>query len=284
MDIFTVLFYQPLFNLLVVLYRLLGDNLGLAIIAIALISRIITIPVTMRQIKMAEQGKELNAKMKEVREKYKNDKEKQSQELMKIQSEYLPGQLAGCLPLILQLILIINIYNVISALVVKGATSFAEVAYGFVPTFAEGYKVNSDFFGINLQQVPGQLSEPSIGVIIPFIVLSILVGVTQYLSTKILMGMNEKRQAAADKGKEAEAKKSTKSKKAKGGKNEAEPDFAEIMQQSTKQTMILLPILLVFMSWNFPAGLSLYWTVQSGFVIIQQIVVDKLREFKLNKS
>jgi len=45
MDIFTALTYQPIYNLLIVFYRLFSDNLALALIAIALISRLITVPV-----------------------------------------------------------------------------------------------------------------------------------------------------------------------------------------------------------------------------------------------
>src|SRR5690348_2310189 len=103
MDIFTVLLYQPIYNLLVVFYRLFGNDLGLAIIAIALLMRLVLFPLTMRQTKMAETSREFNVKLKELREKYKDDKDKLNTEMAKLQSQYLPGQLNGCLSLILQL-------------------------------------------------------------------------------------------------------------------------------------------------------------------------------------
>ena len=105
MDIFTVLFYQPIFNLMVVLYRLFSENLGLAIILIALISRLVTLPISLRQAKMMTTNKEMQEKLDAVKKKFKNEKEKLQQELAKVQSEYLPAQLAGCLPAILQFIL-----------------------------------------------------------------------------------------------------------------------------------------------------------------------------------
>jgi len=270
MDIFSVLFYQPLFNLTTVLYRLLGENLGLAIIGIALLSRLAMIPISLRQIKMAEQSKELNAKLKAIREKYKNDKEKQSQELMKIQSEYLPGQLAGCLPLIVQFILLISINHLVTELVSKGAEAFNSVAYSFVPKFAEGYQINYDFFGLGLQQVPGTALEAGLLQALPYVLLAVLVAVSQYFSTKILMNLSAPAQTPA----KEETKK--KGKKSKAAEPES-PDFAEIMQQSTRNTMIVFPVLLFLMSFNLAAGLSLYWTVQSAFVIIQQLIFKRLK-------
>ena len=66
MEIFSILFYQPLYNLLVVLYRLFGGELGLAIIAIAALARILTYPITKRQIEMAETSQDFSKKVKQV--------------------------------------------------------------------------------------------------------------------------------------------------------------------------------------------------------------------------
>ncbi len=280
MDIFTILFYQPIYNLVIVLYRVFGGDLGLAIIAIALLSRLITLPITLRQIKMAESNKEFNEKVKSVKELHKNDKERQSQELMKVQSQYLPSQLAGCLPLILQFIFLINILNVVRDIISNNAGSFNNMAYGFVPQLAANQAINTSFLGVvNLATTPAQIGYNNLMAVAPYIILSLLVGVTQYLSNQILMGMRTKKEEG-EKTKDQGLKTKDKDKQKKLGKDgkPSQPeDFGEIMQQSTKQTMLILPVLLVFMSLNFPAGLSLYWTVQSGFVIIQQLVMERLK-------
>jgi YidC/Oxa1 family membrane protein insertase len=272
MDIFTILFYQPIYNLVIVLYRVFGGDLGLAIIAIAVLSRLITLPITLRQIKMAEGNKEFNAKIKSIKEQYKNDKDKQSQELMKIQSEYLPSQLAGCLPLILQFIFLINILNVVQDIITNSAGKFNSLAYSFVPQLAANEVMNTNFLGVvNLAVSPAHVGYENLLAVAPYIILALLVGLTQYLSTQILMGNRTKKEESAE-IKTEKTKKTTKK-----GKSEQPEDFSEIMQQSTKQTMLILPILLIFMSLNFPAGLSLYWTVQSGFVIIQQLIIERLK-------
>ena len=283
MDIFTVLFYQPIFNLLVVLYRLFSENLGLAIIVLALLSRIITLPITIRQMRSAASGKEMQAKVNEIKKKYKNDKEKQQQEMMKVQSEYLPGQLAGCLPVILQLILFINVYNVINNLIAHGIDSFNKVAYGFVPAFDSGYHLNTSFLGLfDLKTAAShfQITDPQI---IPYIIIVILVGVTQYFSTKYMM--NGQATLAQNEAKIAEeGKKDKKSKSDKKKDPDAPEDFSSILQQSSKQTMLLLPILFGLFSYNVASGLGFYWIAQSSFVIIQQFVTKQIKKRKTENS
>lgn len=280
MNIFNVLFYEPIYNALIILYRLLGDNLGLAIIAIALISRFIMIPLTVRQIKMAESSREFSEKMKEIKKKYKKNKEKQQEELMKLQSQYLPAQLGGCLPMIFQFIFFIQMYRVIRNLINEGVSGFNDVAYSFVDKFPGDYTINSNFLGIV------DLKESASGVglgntdVIPYLILIVLVGLSQYGSMRVLTAMRNKRNEKDGKNEEK-----THRGKKKNKKGEVEtPDFAEIMQQSTKQTMMLMPILIMFISYSLPSGLAIYWISQSSFVIIQQFIVSKLKEFRGSKE
>jgi len=278
MDITITLLYQPIFNLIVVFYRFFSENLGIAIILVALLSRLITIPIIIRQRRSMIKSREFSEKMKGVKEKHKNNKEQQDKELMALQSEYLPGQLAGCLPIVLQLIFFINVYNVIVNLVVKGPEAFNALAYPFVGPFAEGAQLNYSFLGIfDLAKTPADFSSSGIN-FIPYLLLMLLVGVTQYFSMKITMNMGK---AKTDKPVNEKKKE-----KAKDG-NPAKEDFSEILQQSTQQTMLLFPILYTFLSYNFQAGLALYWIVQSGFVIIQQFFIvwmDKRNKAKAEAS
>lgn len=128
MQILHVLFYEPTFNLLIFLYDIIG-NLGLAIIVLAIISRLITWPLTRRQIKTAEKNKVFQQEVAKIKKKYKSNQEKQAQELAKVQAKYLPGQLGGCLNLIFALILLIQVRNVIINLVNQGVHAYNEVAY-----------------------------------------------------------------------------------------------------------------------------------------------------------
>lgn len=277
MDIFTILFYQPIYNLVVVLYRAFGGDLGLAIIAIAVISRAVTIPITRRQIKMAEQNKEMNEKMKEIKQKHKNDQEKQNQEMAALSAEYLPRQVAGCLPFLIQMVFLISIYQVVDSLI-NSPLKFNEVAYSFVQGFLEGQPINKAFLGIiDLGQSPAGIGYNSLLAVAPYIVLAILVVITQYFSMKVMTGRNKKKteDIQNSEGKSPKGKK-------KHVADDPRDDMAEAMEQATRQTMLIFPFMIGFMSLNFAAGLSLYWTVQSGFVIIQQLFTDYLS--KRNQS
>jgi YidC/Oxa1 family membrane protein insertase len=266
MDLFSILFYQPIYNFLIVLYNLVGQNLGVSIILVAIIFRLLTIPLTRRQIKMSEQSRELQERTKELKNLHKNNETKLKEEQMKLQQEYLPGQLAGCLPMILQLVVFSQVYIVLQNIFKDGTASFNRVAYPFMPHFAEGANFNTNFFGLDIAQHPGLIGYNDFLRVLPYILLAVLVAVTQILSTRILMGARKK-QAAAEPEKETKPR----------DKNEPE-DFGEIMQRSTQQTMYILPLMLGFFALNFPAGLALYWTTQNAFVIIQQLIVDKLRK------
>lgn len=274
MDITITLLYQPIFNLMVIFYRFFSENLGIAIILIALLSRIITIPIIIKQRQSMVKSREFSEKMKSIKEKHKNNKEQQDKELMALQSEYLPGQLAGCLPIILQLIFFVNVYNVIVNLVTKGPSAFNSLAYPFVAQFPEGAQLNYSFLGIfDLSKFPAEFASSGAS-FIPYLILMILVGITQFYSMRITMNMGKANQPTPEKKKDSKNNKN----------NPASEDFNEILQQSTQQTMLLFPILYTFLSYNFQAGLSLYWIVQSGFVIIQQLFIAWLDKRKTLKQ
>ena len=112
-----------------VFYELFGQNLGWAIIAIAAIAKLITIPITKKQLDSAEKMKVFQEKSAQIRKKYGKNKEKMNEELAKLSAKYMPAQLGGCLPLIISLILLFQIRGVVIDLVNQGYHSFNEVAY-----------------------------------------------------------------------------------------------------------------------------------------------------------
>ena len=144
MDIFHNFFYVPIFNLLMFLYQLLGQNLGLAIILIALIAKLVTLPLTRKQLKSAGKNREFQSRMNEVKKKYKNNEEVMSKELAKLQAEFLPSQLGGCLNLIIIIVLLIQVRNVVVNLVNQGVHAFNQVAY------SESIKLPEDSVGLEL--------------------------------------------------------------------------------------------------------------------------------------
>src|SRR5690606_35638050 len=122
-------------------------------------------------------------------------------------------------------IIFIVLYNIIRDLVLVVVEGFNRVAYPFVPQFPDGYFINTSFFGlIDLKAAPSDITETS--ALIPYIFLVLLVGISQYLSLKVMINSRKP---------EPEKKKAKKDK-------DAPQDFGEIMQRSTKQVTFLFPI------------------------------------------
>ncbi|MEI7578975.1 MAG: membrane protein insertase YidC [bacterium] len=141
----SILFYRPVFNLLIIFYRYLG-SLGLAIILVALVHKVVTYSLTNKQIKSAEKNQEMQVRMTKVKDKYKHNQEQQTKELAKVQAEYMPGMIGGCLNLIISLILIIQVRNVVVNIVNQGVHAYNKVAY------SESLKYKEDFVKVTLPE------------------------------------------------------------------------------------------------------------------------------------
>lgn len=272
MDIPTLLFYQPIYNLLITFYRFLGTDLTLAIIAVALTLRVILYPLTRRQMlaqaRLSDVTKEMNEKVEQAKKHYKDNKELQDKEILKIQQEYLPQQL-GCfgmfVPLLLQSFFFISMYNALIALFKEGVGSFNSVAYQFVAQFAPGEVLNARFLQvIDMGAFPSHQTEPGWLFIYTLFPLSAAISqtVSFWLTTKL--------------AKSASAKKAEESKSKKPSEEGEQPNpdqFGDIALRLNNQMSVFFAILIFVFGLNSPVGLSVYWTVQSVFVIIQQLVI-----------
>ena len=87
---------------------------GLAIILMTLVFRFIVWPLTTKQVKSTVNMQKLQPLMKEVQEKYADDKQRQSEEMMKLYKEQQINPLSGCLPLIIQFPLLFAFYGMLS--------------------------------------------------------------------------------------------------------------------------------------------------------------------------
>jgi YidC/Oxa1 family membrane protein insertase len=94
-------------------YRLIGDY-GVAILIVTLCVRIITFPLVMKQIRYSKVMQQLQPEMKKIQEKYKNDREKISQETMKLFQTYQVNPLSGCFPILVQMPILFALYQAIN--------------------------------------------------------------------------------------------------------------------------------------------------------------------------
>ena len=110
------------------LYHLLGGfgfpNYGLAIVLMTVIIKIILFPLTKKQIESTRAMMSIQPKMKEIQEKYKNDKVRLNQELAKLYKDQGVNPMAGCLPLLIQMPILFGIYYAVRDFQYEGPANF----------------------------------------------------------------------------------------------------------------------------------------------------------------
>ena len=94
-------------------YQFLGGNLGLAIIALTLFMRLILVPITLPSLRSAKKMQELKPLLDKLKKKYKNDKKKLQQAQMALYKQHNINPAAGCLPQIVQIVVLISLYRVL---------------------------------------------------------------------------------------------------------------------------------------------------------------------------
>jgi YidC/Oxa1 family membrane protein insertase len=114
MNIFTVIFYQPLLNLLVWIHNLLpGNDLGWSIIALTVVIKIILHPLSAKSLKSQKALQEIQPKVDALKEKHKGDKETMGRAMMDLYKQEKVSPFSSCLPILVQLPFLIAIYRVL---------------------------------------------------------------------------------------------------------------------------------------------------------------------------
>ena len=165
-------FMRPIFDLLMILFHALG-NFGVAIIALTFIVRAIMFPVAQKQFASMAAMRKLQPKMKAIQERYKDDKQRQQQEILKLYQEEKVNPAAGCLPILLQIPIFYALYKV---LLVSVEMRHQPFVLWIKDLSAPDPLTPVNLFGLLHFTPPGLLA---IGV------LPILVGVTQWLNFKL---------------------------------------------------------------------------------------------------
>src|SRR3989339_269137 len=166
---FYRLLYQPLFNLLLWLYDVIpGADLGFAIIAISVLIKLVLWPLTRSTFTSQKALQQLQPKIEELKEKYKDDKEGLTKAMMQLYKQEKVNPLSSCLPLVIQMPILFALYAVLQDGLKPESLSHL---YTFV---SNPGTVNALFLGtVNLAD--------------PNIVMAVIAGALQFLQTKMLM-------------------------------------------------------------------------------------------------
>jgi YidC/Oxa1 family membrane protein insertase len=165
-------FMIPIFDLLLFLFHTLG-NFGVAIICLTLIVRGIMFPIAQKQFQSMAAMRKLQPKMKAIQERFKDDKARQQQEILKLYQTEKVNPAAGCLPILLQIPIFYALYKV---LVVSVEMRHQPFVLWIKDLSAADPLTPVNLFGL-LHFTPPQML--AIGI------LPIMVGATQWLSMKL---------------------------------------------------------------------------------------------------
>jgi len=165
-------FMVPIFSLLLWLFGTLG-NFGVAIICLTLIVRGIMFPIAQKQFQSMAGMRKLQPKMKAIQERFKDDKQRQQQEILKLYQAEKVNPAAGCLPILLQIPVFYALYKV---LLVSVEMRHQPFVLWIKDLSAPDPLTPVNLFGLLAFTPPAYLA---IGV------LPILVGATQWMSMKL---------------------------------------------------------------------------------------------------
>lgn len=171
-QLFTTLFYQPLFNLLIFFYNLAWHDLGLAIIALTVLIKVALWPLSRQSTLAQKKLQALQPHLEEIKKKHKDNREQQAKAMMELYRHKKINPLSSCLPVLIQLPVFLAVFQVFSS-GLKSANF--NLLYPFIAN-------------------PGSLSSIFLGLIDlakPNIVLAVLAGLSQYWQTKMLIGKKD---------------------------------------------------------------------------------------------
>jgi len=226
-------FFGDAFADIIVFFYSFTHNYGIAIILMTILIRALLYPLMQKQMVSMREMQKIQPLMKTVQDKYKNDKERLNKELMALYKEHKVNPMSGCLPLLIQMPILILLFQVLR--------EFNTKIYAV-------YNGNPGFLWLKDLSLPDQLIRlPGSGIfgiqylgIMPF-----LIGGSMYIQQKMTSSPG-----GTGKG---------------GGSSE----------QTQKMMTIMMPLMIGFMSFTLPSGLTLYWFTSTLLGIGQQYLINK---------
>lgn len=238
--IWHTFFFDPVYNTLVFFIDVipLGD-VGLAIIATVLVVKTILLPLSIKAAKTQKVMREIEPKLKDIKEKFKDDRQQQAQAMMEIYKVAGINPLASIALMFLQIPIIIALYFSVSS---GGGIALPainlDILYAFI---AAPVTVSMNFLGM-------------VDITSRSLFLALGAGITQYIQVAITMPALPP--------------------KAAGTEPNFKDDFMRNMQLQMKYVM---PVLITFVAYSISAAIALYFFVSNVVSIGQEYFIRKHR-------
>lgn len=246
---FRTFFYNPVYNLFAALVLIFpGYSLGWAIITITLIIRLALLIPQQKMLVSQRRMQLIQPKIKAIQEEHKGDQATIGMKMMELYKKEGVNPLGSCLPIFIQIPILIVLYQVI--LNISNPGNLAHLYHiDWLQSF-RNITISSHFFGLELAKSGGIVG----------IVLGVLTGGLQFGQ----MWLSQKKIKANQPEKEEKPK---------------DPNMPD-MQQMQKMMIYIFPAMAAIFAFQFPAGVGLYWLVGTLFMIVQQAVANRQAEDK----
>jgi YidC/Oxa1 family membrane protein insertase len=212
---------------------------SLSIIGLVIVIRIILIPLFVKQIKSQRALTALQPHMKAIQKKYKDDRQKQSEEMMKLYKEHKTNPLASCFPILAQAPIFFALFTVLNGIA-------RNVPHGFLKDDLLISAQKAEFFGANLSSA--FLSSDTNGQTkIVTVALIIFMSATTFITQRQLMVKGMPKMDSSN----------------------------NMMLQQQKIMLYVFPVIFAVTGVNFPVGVLIYWSTTNLWTFGQQFYVIK---------
>lgn len=245
------------------------QNYGLAIILFSILFKLVMLPISIKQQKTMKKTAKIQAELKKIQEKYKNNPEKLNTETINLYKRENMSPFGGCLSGILQIVILFAVFYLVRSpltfmkkvepnLIEQYTNEIKETSENnsMYPEIAiinakgsedERVYINMEFLGLDLSSIPNQNWSDWKVYVIP-----VLYVITSFVSMKVTANMQTNK-----------------------SNEESEQNEMDAVMQANKSMMYIMPIMSISISIIAPLGLALYWLVSNLLMIGERLILNK---------
>ncbi|MFZ9142536.1 MAG: membrane protein insertase YidC [Candidatus Nanopelagicaceae bacterium] len=217
-----------------------GVTWTLSIMGLVVLIRIILIPLFVKQIKSQRALTALAPEMKKIQQKYKDDRQKQSEELMKLYKTHKTNPMASCFPILAQAPIFFALFTVLN-----GIGKNPPQARGVLTSEIAAQMAKAEFFGAPISQTFLGSSDGTVKIVTVFLIF--LMSLTTFTTQRQLMVKGMPKLDSSN----------------------------NMMLQQQKIMLYLFPVIFAVSGVNFPIGVLIYWSTTNFWTWGQQFYVIK---------
>jgi YidC/Oxa1 family membrane protein insertase len=217
-----------------------GVTWSLSIVGLVILIRTLLIPLFVKQIKSQRALTALSPEMKKIQQKYKDDRQKQSEELMKLYKEHKTNPMASCFPILAQAPIFFALFTVLN-----GIGKNPPQARGVLTNELAAQAAQAEFFGARISQTFLGSADSTVKIVT--VLLIALMSLTTFTTQRQLMVKGMPKLDSSN----------------------------NMMVQQQKIMLYLFPVIFAVSGVNFPIGVLIYWSTTNLWTWGQQFYVIK---------